>query len=331
MKNRIISFCNDLGLDTIGFVKCRKFKELIELYTYRKNKNLENEFEETDIEKRINPFIYMENGKTIISIAFPYMKNFDLNDEIYFSKYTQVMDYHKVVRLYLDKICKFIQSLGGEAIPLVDSNSLPERHIAALGGVGFIGKNNMVITKKYGSYVFLGEIITSLNIQCENNINLDEILSFKKCNECHRCYEKCPTKSINIHNKNCNICLSYITQKKEIDDKWLDKLNGRLFGCDTCQTVCPYNKYIEKSLINEFKTMDFMKNINIEEIIYMDKKTFKEKYIKTSCGWRGKSILQRNALIACLTLNGNYYIDDKKILSPYVKEYYNRLLNKGDL
>ena len=127
---------------------------------------LENEFEETDIEKRINPMWYMERGKTIISIAFPYLW-VENNIENGFSKYTKGLDYHRVVKKYLDKICDFIKSKGGEAISFVDSNTLPERYIAYLANIGFIGKNNMIITEKYGSYVFLGEIITDLELANE--------------------------------------------------------------------------------------------------------------------------------------------------------------------
>lgn len=96
---------------------------------------------------------YMEEGKTIISIAFPYLW-VENNIENGFSKYTKGFDYHRVVKKYLDRICDFIKSNGGEAISFVDSNTLPERYIAYLSGVGFIGRNNMIITEKYGSYVF---------------------------------------------------------------------------------------------------------------------------------------------------------------------------------
>ena len=163
IKEEIVEFCNSIGIDTIGFIKCRRFNELVEFFEYRKKMKLENEFEEVDIEKRVNPQWYMKEGKTIISIAFPYLWP-ENNIENGFSKYTKGLDYHKVVKSYLDKICEFIKCKGGSAIPFVDSNTLPERYIAYLAGVGFIGRNNMIITKKYGSYVFLGEIITDLEL-----------------------------------------------------------------------------------------------------------------------------------------------------------------------
>ncbi|MDU1686547.1 MAG: DUF1730 domain-containing protein, partial [Clostridium perfringens] len=219
MKEKILEFCKSLGLDTVGFVKCRRFSELEEVYNIRKDKGFENEFEEQDIEKRVNPNVYMEDGKTIITIAFPYLYDEDYVDNG-FSVYTRGMDYHYVVSNFLKKISEYIESLGGRAISLVDSNSLPERYIAYLGNIGFIGKNNMLITKKYGSYVFLGEIITDLEIQCEEERTLEELRTHKECGTCEICYKNCPTKVLNRSKmKNTNSCMSYITKKKDIEDK----------------------------------------------------------------------------------------------------------------
>jgi len=329
-KSEILKFCNSLGLDTVGFCSCRIFDELKPFFKQRKQKGLENEFEEKDIDKRINPKIYMEDGKTIISIAFPYLHDFYENFKykndkfVYFSKYTLGRDYHKVISNYLKKICNFIESLGGKAIYFVDSNSLPERYIAYLCGIGFYGKNNMIITEKYGSYVFLGEIITDLEIEIDKPLK-------QKCGNCDLCLNTCPTKAIN-KNENCpNICLSYITQKKEIEDVWFNKLDGRMFGCDSCQDICPFNKVINFSNLKEFIPYDYMKKINLKEIINIDNKTFKEKYAITSCGWRGKNIIIRNALINLAKNNNIKYIDIDSINSPYVKNYYHRLLKFFEL
>ena len=182
IKEDIINYCNSLGLDTLGFIKCREFAELKDFFYERRKQGLENEFEEKDIEKRINPFNYMSDGKTIISIAFPYLHDINYFDNG-FSVYTRGKDYHKVVKSYLSKICEYIESIGGKANSFVDSNFLPERYIAYLAKVGFIGKNNMIITEKYGSYVFLGEIITDLEINCDNERGFNEISLFKECGE----------------------------------------------------------------------------------------------------------------------------------------------------
>lgn len=322
-KQRIEEFCESIGLDTIGFIPCRKFNELIDFYKYRQENNLQNEFEEKDIETRINPNVYMEDGKTIISIAFPYYhKAEEVNNG--FSIYTKRLDYHRVVKKYLEQICEFIESLGGKSVALVDSNSLPERYIAYLAGVGFIGRNNMIITNKYGSYVFLGEIITDLDIKCEDKRSFEEISIYKECKDCDNCLKECPTKSINKSRINPNICLSYITQKKDISDKEIKLLKGNVFGCDFCQLECPYNIKAETDVLEEFKSLDYM-NEDVYTYANMNNKYFKENISRASCGWRGKNVIRRNAII-----NLKYY--DRDIIefkgdSDYINDYIDRLLS----
>ena len=285
---------------------------------------MENEFEESDIEKRINPKLYMNEGKTIISIAFPYLWNNDYVENG-FSKYTKGYDYHKVVKMHLDKICNMIIEAGGKAISLVDSNALPERYIAYLAGVGFIGKNNMIITKTHGSYVFLGEIITDLNLYDDDVRKFDEISKFKECGECTICYKECPTKAINEYKKNPNICTSYITQKKELTDIEIKLLKDKIFGCDVCQNKCPYNENISFSKIKEFKPLEFMENGKYEVYAEINNKAFKEKILPTSCGWRGKNIIKRNAIIRLHNRGVN--IEKYKGDSPYLNKYI-EILNK---
>lgn len=331
-KKLIKDFCSTLNIDNIGFFECRPINELKDYFNYRQKKGLYNEFEEKEIEKRINPSVLMENTKTIISLAFPYYYNIDDKEKIYFSKYTLGQDYHMVLGKYLEIICEFIQSIGGEAQYYVDSNCLPERYIAMKSGVGFIGKNNCLITESYGSYVFLGEILTNLEIEADEPIK-------NKCGNCDKCIKICPTKAIlnstdhkNLNNieNNPNICLSYITQKKDIDDFWIKKIGKSVWGCDKCQDICPFNENAKESHIEEFIPKEHMKNTNLQSIIKMKNSEFREKYKGLSCGWRGKNILIRNALICEYNKKG-FVEEVKDINSPYIKEYYNRLSEKKKL
>lgn len=323
-RKEIIEFCENLNLDTIGFVKMRKFTELKELYLKRKDEKSENEFEEEDIDKRINPFVYMEEGKTIISIAFPYSTSKEY-EENGFSIYTKGMDYHRVVSFYLEKICNFLIEKGYKAKALVDSNTLPERYIAYLAEIGFIGKNNMLITKKYGSYVFLGEIITDLELGLEEKNRFLELEKYRECGECNICFKECPTKAINNFKRNTNICVSYLTQKKDLNDKEIKLLNGRVFGCDSCQKKCIYNEGIEKTQIKEFEPFEFMKKEDLDFLIQMSNGEFKETFKNTSCGWRGKNTLIRNGIIRKKVYKKEN-IDGIRTESPYIKDYINRLL-----
>ncbi|MEF9960726.1 MAG: tRNA epoxyqueuosine(34) reductase QueG [Niameybacter sp.] len=326
MRQKIEVFCKSKGLDTIGFIPCRRLDELKTFYHIRQVLGLQNEFEESDHEKRINPLSYMIEGKTIIAIAFPY---YDLKGQETssngFSIYTQRQDYHRVVKHYLNEICTYIQSLGGQAIGLVDSNALPERYIAYLAGIGFIGRNNMIITKKYGSYVFLGEIITDLEISCKDQRRFEEISEYAECGSCERCLGACPTRSINKASINPNICLSYITQKKAINEKEIKLLKGNVFGCDFCQLGCPYNEEALDSPLEPFQTLAYMQE-EVRVYAEMDNAYFKEKINSTSCGWRGKNVIRRNAIIR-LAREGSD-IQKFKGDSPYINDYIGQLSKK---
>lgn len=329
LKEKILEFCKNNGIYNVGFIECRQFTELYDFYKNKKEQGLENEFEEKDIDIRINPNVYIEDGKTIISIAFPYLYNQEYEDNG-FSIYTRGQDYHSVVLKYLKGIVDILEEAGAKAVALTDSNTLPERYIAYIAGVGFVGKNNMIITKEHGSYVFLGEIITDVDIFDDDVRSFDEIKMFKECGECEICYKECPTKSINKIKKNSNICMSYITQKKEIDDKFIKIMDGRIFGCDSCQLKCPYNVGVKLSEIPEFEPMEFMNKVSTDEMIALDNVTFKKTFKLTSCGWRGKNTIIRNAMIR-KSIHEKKDIGDIKSNSEYINDYKNRLLKSNKL
>ncbi len=292
IKEEISSYLKGLNLHCFGFLKMKKFDELEALLTFKKENNFITGFEKGEIYEKIDLKTTYPYGETIISIAFPYFYLHNDCSKPYFSKYCQSIDYHIILKNYLNNICSFLKdNFNCEAMGFVDNNILCERHIAYLSGVGFIGKNNMLITKEYGSYVFLGEIITSLKIK-EDNVK--ESL----CRDCVKCIKACPTKSLDDNNP--SICLSNITQSKEVDEKLYKYFNNRLWGCDTCQDVCPFNKDVPKGVLPEFKPLKHLSIVDIDEISNMSNKVFKEKYKISACGFRGKKYLKRNLNINIL-------------------------------
>jgi epoxyqueuosine reductase len=319
-KKEIIDFCNGMGLDTIGVSRCEYLPELLPFFIKRKNNGAEINFEEKIIEKRINPYLLLKKGKSIISIAFPYNYGHQEARRISFSSYTLGRNYHFVVSNYLKHISAFINELGGQTFCFVDDTPMPERYFAYKSGIGFIGKNNLLITQKYGSKIFIGGILTSLHLEEDSPVK-------NLCGECEICLKACPTGSINRKLSLPGICLSYITQKRHMEDKWFNKLGGRIFGCDTCQDVCPFNQNIPVSKIEDFRPYKFMQEPDLEEIINMDNDIFKNKYCLVAASWMGKEVIQRNALINAFNLSMVKNIKINKFNSVYLMDYYKRLLS----
>ena len=162
-----------------------------------------------------------------------------------------------------------------------------------------------------------------MNLEVEpNNRPLEEPFKYQVCRDCKNCLMACPTKILGPEIYDTNRCLSYITQNKEVTDEDMLLFKGRLFGCDTCQRVCPLNKGIKTSEIVEFKPRDYMKYPSLEQILDLSNQDFK-KYKETSSGWRGKKLLQRNAMIELI--RRGKIIKDDRVQTEYLKAYKHRL------
>lgn len=321
LKEQIAKKLKDMGLHAHGFMTVRTLNESLDYFEERQKLELTTSFEENELLKKIDLTYEMKNAKTIISIAFPYFYDAYIHKEGYFSLYTLGKDYHIVVKDHLEKIADLLREKGYEAKVFADNNSLPERYIAHVAGTGEIGKNHMVITKDYGSYVFLGEIMTDCEMETSER-DWKEIPDHEVCKECVRCIKACPTQILGSELYNTKQCMSYITQNKEITDEEILLFKGRLFGCDTCQRVCPFNQGIKTSPFEEFRPREYMKYPNLEELLALNNQEFVQ-YKETSSGWRGKKLLQRNAMIELMRRGKKP--DEKYINTDYLKEYYHRL------
>lgn len=167
-----------------------------------------------------------------------------------------------------------------------------EREAARRAGIGFTGKNCSIINPKYGSFIFLGEIITDLYI--EPDIPLDN-----ECGDCNLCIESCPTGALCApYIVNAKKCISYLTQSKDISLEDYKKIGCSIYGCDVCQRVCPKNK--DAAAVNhyEFIPEEWNQYPDPIEILSTDRRGFEKTFKTTSSGWRGRKTLQRNALIA---------------------------------
>lgn len=325
-KNDIREFAYKSGIDVLGFASPDCLFKYRVLLKNRYELGLSCSIEEKDVEKRINPALLLEDVKSIIAIAVSYNIDFKRDDLKsgfgIVSRTSWGKDYHMVLREKLDMLKSFILSKCNNAkmVSLVDNNPLLERAIAYSAGIGFYGKNNMIINEEYGSYIFLGELL--LNVYFEPDTPIDS-----KCGDCSLCLKACPGKAfVSDYNIDANKCLSYATiYKGYLNDETIKKLGKRIYGCDVCQEVCPYNKRAKKVMRNEFIPGKLKPRHNLTEILDLDNKRFKEVFGPTSSSWRGKNTIIRNAIIASINSKDKDSIKSLKSLlkgnSAYLRGY----------
>ena len=224
-----------------------------------------------------------EGDCSLIVFLFPYYTNLKENANI--SLYCRSLDYHLIIKNYLDKISEFIlKEFDVKCESFVDVNPINEVDAAVRCNLGVKGKNRLLINDKYGSFVFIGILKTPDFIEPDTYEN-------KECLGCNRCINSCPA----LKNNDFNLCVSEISQKKGTLTKQEEKLlteNKSVFGCDKCQIVCPMNN-MEKTPIPEFYE-NRIYNLKTEMFEKLSNKEFKNLYGNRAFAWRGKNVLLRN-------------------------------------
>lgn len=327
----IIEKSLEIGLDLIGFTDASILNRIEEKISNRFEENLATEFENSDISKRVNPREIMKSANSIIVVGLPYFyESYNNNNRLYgkLSRSSWGIDYHIVIKNYLNKLAdKLLQYEKFEYSILADTSPLVDREIAYKAGIGYYGKNTSIINDKYGSFIFIGYLLTDLHLD-KYSVPIES-----QCGECDICLRSCPGKAIEEHYKlNPKKCISYLTQTKHyLNEEESKKMGINIYGCDICQIVCPKNENIKESHFDEFKPYKTNGIVDIKEIICMSKREFENKYGDMSGAWRGKNVLTRNAIIALENIG---YIDNeiKKALennsSEFLKPYIVRYLSK---
>lgn len=226
------------------------------------------------------------NGKSAIVCLFPYFIGFEEGN---LSLYARSCDYHLVIKEKLSEACNYIRTLAPEAQCEVFADIGPEvdRKLAYEAGLGFYGKNGMLINDDFGSCFFIGYILCNLDLAPDSPIQ-------KSCLGCNRCIENCPGGALG-KTFDINKCASHISQKKgdlaESEIAILKK-SGLIFGCDMCQRVCPHNNITPKPM-KEF-TGNLIDSLSIEDIEKLSNREFLRKYKDRAFSWRGVKVLLRN-------------------------------------
>lgn len=314
LKEEIIQYSRTIGIDKIGFASADPFFELKERLRQQQQLGYQSGFEEPDIEKRTTPSLLLPEARSIIAIALAYpskLKNAPRSTKKerrgIFCRASWGRDYHVILRERLQKLEQFILERVPDAKvkSMVDTGELADRAVAERAGIGWSGKNCSIITHEFGSYVYLGEMITNIPFPPDTPIE-DE------CGTCTRCIDACPTGALVQGGQlNAQRCIAFLTQTKTfVPDEFRDKIGNRLYGCDTCQLVCPKNKGKDFHFHPEMEPDPEIVKPLLKPLLRMTNRQFKETFGHISGAWRGKKPIQRNAIIALAHYKDESAIDD---------------------
>lgn len=257
----------------------------------------------------------------VLGLAYPkrFMKH--TKTHLYPSFYTFGSDYHQVLKSRMKSVLKETDLSYALA---VDNHPHDERLAAVLGGLGFFGKNQLIIHPEHGTYMFLGIVFIDVKIDKPYVLEVTD-----DCGTCRKCIDACPTHALD-DGYDMNKCMSHFNQsKRDLTDDEVDA-NYSLFGCDICQMVCPKN--IKKGVLTHPEFMLSGKEaVSILDLFQDSEKVFREKYKDMSYLWKGKTILMRNAVCLLYKQNNTLYNDLieaslEKLTTPWYVETTTRLL-----
>lgn len=324
IKKYIINSSKELEIDAIGFTDNNNL-DVRELLLERRESKKTTEFEEVDIEKRINPNLTLKSCRSVIVIALSYNVDFKPKREFYLNGKLSMSswgrDYHSVVNDKIEQLIEKIkEKIDFEYKAFVDTGPLIDRELAKRSGIGYFGKNCSIINKECGSFIFLGYILTDIDLEADRAIEED-------CGDCELCLRACPTGALeSAYSLNPKKCISYLTQTREnIPSELREKMGNSIYGCDICQMVCPKNKDVKISKHKQFMPDITGGEMDLIELLTISNRNFKKKYGFMSGSWRGRNILKRNAIIALGNSKDKANIElleeTKKDASVFLEEY----------
>jgi epoxyqueuosine reductase len=267
----------ELGFSACGIAPARKLVE----EELRVKEYLQNQYHgsmgymENHFEKRLDPTLLVPGAESLVVVLlnyFPHQLQTG-NGVPIVSKYAYGTDYHVVIKEKLNQLLQFIKTeiSPTEGRVFTDSAPVLERAWAVQAGLGWIGKNGLLLNKELGSFFFIGELIIDLK--------LDYDLPFEKehCGSCKQCLSACPSKAIiKPYILDARRCISYLTieLKEDIPEEFRPLLMNRVFGCDICQDVCPWNNHPQPHNIPEFNPDSRFINMDSNAWKVMDEETF---------------------------------------------------------
>lgn len=298
----MVDYAKHLGFDLVKITDAGPLEDARKELTKQIDAGLHSSLIASNPKKRTTPTLLLPRAASVIMVAMAYSVDLahrldDTRPRGQLSRYAWGQDYHAVMLPRLEELATYLDKLVPDTTSrvMVDNGPLAEKAMAYKAGIGVYGWNSCIITKQWGSWVFLGAVITDLALEPDPSWG-------GTCQECGRCIKACPTGAIVApHVVDASRCLSQISQMRGmVPLEFRQAMGPRLFGCDTCQAVCPHNAPNRVTHGNhaEFRPHPLIgPTPPLETVMTMDRSKFENTFAETAAGWRGRKVLQRNAVI----------------------------------
>jgi epoxyqueuosine reductase len=289
----------ELGLDVVGATRAEAYTETERAINERKARGLFADMRFTMARPEISchPEALLADARSVISAAYCYYAPEPSLEPGHgrLARYT----WHDGYALLRERLDALGRRLGGDYRVLVDANQHVDREAAARAGVGFYGKNTMLITRRHGSWVVLGTLVTTAEVEPSQPLELD-------CGSCTLCIEACPTGALDDPGVlDSTKCLSYWTQAPAaIPSDYREELGAQVYGCDICQDVCPWNRGIEKRRAGSSAPAGSQPHVRLADWLRGDAAALAEEYDRLYVPRNDPRYLRRNALVALGNIGG---------------------------
>jgi epoxyqueuosine reductase len=282
-KTRLTDFARELGFDSCRVAACSSPPHVEEFSNWlREGGHGEMDYMTRGEEKRRDPRKILPGAKSIIVLALNYFQGEEVRRSQTaatgrVARYAWGDDYHDVIAAKLDKIDIFLREFGGQQKCYVDTGPILERDYAALAGTGWHGKSTMLIDEKLGTWFFLSEILTTLELPPDEQAR-------DRCGTCQRCITACPTGAITApHKLDARRCISYLTieLKTSIPLELRPLVGDRIFGCDDCLDACPWNRFAKVSRETAFAARGSTTAFALRDYLALNEAEFRDLFRKS--------------------------------------------------
>jgi epoxyqueuosine reductase len=277
LKQRLVSFAREIGFDSCRVAACGSAPHADEFRNWLgEGGHGEMSYMERGEEKRCDPQKVLLDARSIVVLAMNYFQGGTQAGDTpaatgKIARYAWGDDYHDLIESKLDKIDEFLREFGGQQKCYVDTGPVLERDHAAQAGIGWHSKSTMLIDERLGTWFFLAEVLTTLELPPDEPVP-------DRCGTCERCIKACPTGAITApHRLDARRCISYLTieLKGSIPLELRPLIGDRIFGCDDCLDACPWNRFAEISREAAFSARHSTTGVPLRDYLNLDNNEFR--------------------------------------------------------